>query len=101
MIFETFKKIVLSRLILVKSSLVFTHKLYQNSIVSKEPHYELNGLGSNHSWGQDFAHPSILALGPTQPLVQWVLGPVLCGEATRAVLTTSPLCSADIKGGVE
>jgi len=60
-------------------------------------HNGLNGLGSNRSWGRNFVHPSILALGPTQPLVQWVLGPVLWGEATRAVLTTPPLRSADIK----
>jgi len=51
--------------------------------------------------GRDFAHPSILALGTTQPLIQWVLGPVLWDEATRAVLTTPPLCSAGIKERVE
>ena len=51
--------------------------------------------------GRDFVHPSIWALGPTQPLVQWVLGPVLWGEATRAVLTTPSLYTADIKERVE
>jgi hypothetical protein len=36
--------------------------------------YMVNGSGIESRWGRDFPHPSIPALGPTQPPVQWVLG---------------------------
>ena len=34
--------------------------------------YGLDGLGIESRWGRDFQHPSIPALGPTQPPIQWV-----------------------------
>jgi hypothetical protein len=37
----------------------------------------LDGLespGVESRWGREFSHPSTLALGPTQPPIQWVLG---------------------------
>ena len=43
-------------------------------------HYGLDGLGIESFWGQDFLHVSILALGPIQPLVQWVVGLFLRGK---------------------
>ena len=34
--------------------------------------YELDGPGIESQWERDFPHPSIPALDPTQPPIQWV-----------------------------
>jgi hypothetical protein len=39
--------------------------------------YGLDGPGIESRWRQDLPHPSIPALGPTQPSIQWVKGKVV------------------------
>jgi hypothetical protein len=36
--------------------------------------YGLDGPGIESQWGRNFSHTSRMALGSTQPPVQWVLG---------------------------
>ena len=44
------------------------------NIVSIVTGYGLDGPGIESRWGRDFLHLSGLALGSTQPPVQWVAG---------------------------
>jgi hypothetical protein len=54
--------------------------------------YRLGGPGIASLWGRDFPHLSRPALGPTQPLVQWVPGLSSEVESGRGVtLTPHPL----------
>jgi hypothetical protein len=46
--------------------------------------YGLDGPGIESQWGRDFLHPSTLALGPTQPPIQWVLSLFRGGKVARA-----------------
>jgi len=55
----------------------------QDSVVSIAALCGLDGLGIESWWGQDFFHLSRMALGPTQPPIQWVPGFYPRGKAAR------------------
>jgi len=60
--------------------------------------YGLDGRGIESWWGRDFPHLSRLALGPTQPLVQWVLGLFRgCKERLGRDADPSPPSNAVVK----
>jgi len=46
----------------------------QDSTVGIGTYCGLDSLGFECWWGQDFPHPSRLALAPTQPSIQWAMG---------------------------
>jgi hypothetical protein len=54
-----------------------------DSAVSTATCYRLDSLGIKSCQRQDFPHLSRLALGPTQPPIQWVLGLLSWGNVAR------------------
>jgi hypothetical protein len=53
------------------SEIPVCHDAGRDSSVSTATRYGLDGPRIEFTWGWDFSHPSRLALGPTQPPIQW------------------------------
>jgi hypothetical protein len=49
-------------------------KMGRDSAVGIATRYAMDGPGIEFRWGRDFPHPSRPALGPAQPLIQWLPG---------------------------
>jgi len=60
------------------------HMVGRDSSVCIATRYGLDGPGIESRWGRHFPHPSIPALGPTQPPIQWVPG-LSVGKTCRGV----------------
>ena len=56
----------------------------RDSSVGIASHYGLDGTGIESRWGRDFPRTFIPALGPTQPLIQWLRGLFPGGKAAGA-----------------
>jgi hypothetical protein len=56
----------------------------RDSSVGIATRYGLDGPGIESRWRRDFPQPSRPAVGPTQPPVQWVSGPLPGGKAAGA-----------------
>ena len=60
----------------------------RDSSLGKATRYGLDGPGIETRWRRDIPHPSRLALGPTQPTIQWVTG-LSWGYSGRGVALTT------------
>jgi len=73
----------------------------RDSSASIATRYRLDGLGIESWWGQDSLHPSRMALGPTQPPLQWVPGLSPGVRRPGRGVDHSPPSSAEVKERVE
>jgi hypothetical protein len=69
----------------------------QDSSVGIATDYGLDGPGIESLWGWEFLHTSRLALGSTQPPVQWVPGLSWGVKQQGRGADPSPTASAEIK----
>ena len=57
----------------LKTDISFTYHR-QDSVDGIATRYGMDSRGIESRWGPDFTHPSMPALGHTQPRIQWVPG---------------------------
>jgi len=73
----------------------------QDSAVGIATHYGLDSPGIESWWGQDFLHPSRMALGPNKRPIQWVPSLSQGIKHQRDGVDHQPLSSAEVKERVE
>jgi len=69
----------------------------RDSSISMATCYRLDGPGIKPPWGREFLHLSRLALGPTQPPIQWVPGLTRRESGQGVELTTQPKIALSLK----
>ena len=84
---------------MVKSTLEQATKVW--SVDGIATCYRLDSQGIESWWGQDFLHPSRLALGPTQPPTWWILGLFTGVKWPGCGVNYPPSSSTEFKGKVE
>jgi hypothetical protein len=73
----------------------------RGSVVGITTRYGLYGTGIESRWGRDFPHPSMSALGPTQPPIQMGTGSFPGLKQQGCGVNHPPPSSAEVKERVE
>ena len=73
----------------------------RDSTVDMATRYGMEGPGIGFRWGRYFPHPSIPALGTTQPPIKWVPGLFSGGKRLGRGVDHPPPTSAEVKEKVE
>ena len=73
----------------------------QDSSLGIATRYGMDGPGIENRWGRDFPQPSRPALGPTQPLTQWVPGVFPGVKRPGCGVDHPPPSNAEVKERIE